>query len=933
MKKYVLFFCLLLGGGLINAQEGQRCLSTIQNHQKMMEENPEYKKRVLEWQKKSAPLIKDRREQKNPTCSNGPILVPIAFHFDSGLVPAAQEACAISIVLDQLDELNKEMLGLDADAGLINQFTSCFGSGILGDACVQFCLATLEHPTGYGLVDGDYAITFGQLNFNVPGGNLTPVNTDWAAYMNVYVDDLAGGLLGVSNGIPGGFNGDGVLVDNCVFGTGAISCSGVQTTGSSGCFALYDEGETLAHEIGHYFGLYHIWGDNSNCNGQQDQIADTPDMNTNYSGYSSCSSHTQCSNLPQTCGDEDMYMNFMSYASDGCMYMFTSDQSDVMNTRAVFEGFTTTTSKCGDAAPVADFAPSGNITICDMDCISFTDLSTNSPDSWLWIFTSLSGNLTFDIMTSTDQNPIICHTGGTSGTIEAELMATNSGGTGTIAKNLIISIGVEQTYYEDIDGDGFGNPNSSMLACEQPPEFVLDNTDCDDLDPNNFPGNPEVCDEFDNNCDGNIDEGVITTYYADTDGDGFGDPANAIDGCSAPMGYVIDNTDCDDTDPNNFPGNTEVCDGFDNDCDGMVDEDGGNTYYADTDDDGFGDPNNTTVACSAPMGFITDNTDCDDNDPYNYPGNTEVCDGQDNDCDGDIDENGNVVFYADTDSDGFGDPNNTVLACSLPVGYTIDNTDCDDTDPNSFPGNPEVCDGADNNCDGNFDEGVLLTFYADADEDGYGDSNVIMTGCFAPVGFVSNDGDCDDADPDNFPGNPEVCDGFDNNCDGIVDEGCGPPPPCDDDYLVINMIGPTIYRAEINIYSNAVVNSATPILFTAGTDIDLVHPFEVILGTDFEARIQPCDNTLMEAEDPDSFRSLLDEEYLTTNVFETFNDDETFEFYIENEIGLKIWSEQMTKTNFLVSLKSQTFGLDKGTYKFIFSNQNKNITQKVLILK
>ena len=175
---------------------------------------------------------------------------------------------------------------------------------------MEFCIADKNHPSGYGLVDGDLAITFGQLNFNVPSGNFTPVNPDWDDYFNVYVDQLPGGLLGVSNGIPGQFNGDGVLVDNCVFGTGNITCPGVQLTGSSGCFALYDEGETLAHEAGHYFGLYHIWGDNSGCGGSQDQIPDTPNMSSNYSGYSSCANHNNCSDLPQTCGNEDMYMNF-----------------------------------------------------------------------------------------------------------------------------------------------------------------------------------------------------------------------------------------------------------------------------------------------------------------------------------------------------------------------------------------------------------------------------------------------------------------------------------------------------------------------------------------------------------------------------------------------------------------------------------------------
>ncbi len=158
------------------------------------------------------------------------------------------------------------------------------------------------------------------------------------------------------------------------------------------------------------------------------------------------------------------------------------------------------------------------------------------------------------------------------------------------------------TWYFDGDNDGFGDPNNSTSASSQPSGYVADNTDCNDNDANNYPGNTEVCDGSDNDCDGQVDEGVQNTYYADNDGDGYGDSSNSTQACSAPSGYVTNSSDCDDNDANNYPGNTEVCDGSDNDCDGQVDEGVQNTYYADSDGDGYGDSSNSTQACSAPSG-------------------------------------------------------------------------------------------------------------------------------------------------------------------------------------------------------------------------------------------------------------------------------------------------------------------------------------------
>lgn len=322
-----------------------RCIVTTDTVDKMIEINPDYQEHRKNWNKNIPSIIKNRRTFKNPNCDLGPIIIPIAFHFDNGLIPSNMQNCVALIIENQVQELNLELAGMDADASLVNNFASCFGNNFLGNSCIEFCLANNDHPLGYGLINGDPAITFGQVSFNRPVGNLTPVNSDWSGYMNVYIEDI-GDTLGISNGIPGMFNGDGVIINNCVFGTGNIICPNLPLNGSPGCNSVFNEGETLAHEIGHYFGLYHIWADNSSCDGPQDYINDTPDMADGYFGYIDCSNHNNCGDLPSTCGTEDMYMNFMSSASDGCLYMFTSDQSDVINATAVNEGYTTTCPKC-----------------------------------------------------------------------------------------------------------------------------------------------------------------------------------------------------------------------------------------------------------------------------------------------------------------------------------------------------------------------------------------------------------------------------------------------------------------------------------------------------------------------------------------------------------------------------------------------------------
>ena len=225
-----------------------------------------------------------------------PLIIPVAVHFQNTGIP---EACAIDMALDQIEILNEDFSATNADISeWYTQQPAIWPDINNAESCIQFCLATSNHPPGFDLEEGDYAVIIDQTTGDF--------NSSWAGYLNIWVRDI--GPLGYSP-LGGSGNGDGVACHPQAFSS--ISCGGNTLYGS------FNLGRTITHEVGHYLLLNHPWA-SGGCS-SNDNVADTPVSSEPIYGCPSGQSIVNCN-------DPVLWPSYMDYCNDACLFMFSAGQ-------------------------------------------------------------------------------------------------------------------------------------------------------------------------------------------------------------------------------------------------------------------------------------------------------------------------------------------------------------------------------------------------------------------------------------------------------------------------------------------------------------------------------------------------------------------------------------------------------------------------------
>ncbi|MCZ4407662.1 M43 family zinc metalloprotease [Cryomorphaceae bacterium 1068] len=350
MKVIVSFFFISFSLLCFAQEQGDRpdrC-HTNQYHEQMMQD-PDFAEAHEQKMENIRQWLKVNKDESKMDCDEI-LYIPVAVHFQNsgGTSIGVTAACAEEMALSQIAAINADYAATNTD---ITKWEDSQGTwpGINNkESCIQFCLATLNHPVGSGIAEGDYAITIDEYDEieNIP---------EWSGYMNWYVRDMAN-PLGFSP-LGGTGNGDGVVCGLPYFGTS--NCNGTL----SGQFNL---GRTITHEVGHYLSLSHPF-DSGDCVTDGDGVADTPLTDQATFG---CFPDGE---VIVNCTDPVLWPTYMEYCDDACLYMWTEDQVIQMeahvnaNLQNLLGNATTV---CEDAACLGKDL---NITVSQETCLNGTD--------------------------------------------------------------------------------------------------------------------------------------------------------------------------------------------------------------------------------------------------------------------------------------------------------------------------------------------------------------------------------------------------------------------------------------------------------------------------------------------------------------------------------------------------------------------------------
>ncbi len=284
----------------------RRQCGTMQVHERLLETYPSFRRsqqRILRYTQRS--LLSGEAERVQRTLITIPVVVHVVYRRQIENISDAQ-------IKSQIAVLNRDYRATNTDKSKI----PAVWKGLVADTNIQFALATKDpagRPTSGITRTKTTRVSFGTGDSvkRTSGGGIPP----WPAakYLNIWVCNLGGGLLGYAQ-FPGGPRStDGVV----------ILYSGFGTVGTAA--APFNLGRTATHEIGHWLNLRHIWADTIDCSGS-DFCADTPNAEGPNYGKPAFP-HLSCNNGP----NGDMFMNYMDYVDDAAMFMFTPGQVMRMN--------------------------------------------------------------------------------------------------------------------------------------------------------------------------------------------------------------------------------------------------------------------------------------------------------------------------------------------------------------------------------------------------------------------------------------------------------------------------------------------------------------------------------------------------------------------------------------------------------------------------